>query len=832
MALVAGALPVLAATVATAVAPATAAAATKTYGSQPLDDIVAAATEFERLDCGLNRNELAAMMMAPTFSETGAPADKAPSPMTLSRWDTQPALWAFGDPATTYQKAFWHPGIGLWQFDSAGFWDMTAADAINTQVAARQAAQVMSSRYCASSSTDVATKMKYAWSPWYGCASGSVNCLAVYDLVTDGTSLRNLVRDTTVGRLGGMQQRTCRIAGIGEVTCFHVDPAKAEGYKGFASPTGAPTPISAPFYVFRANDREYRYWLKEDSGYGATVVASKPVRADARKSLTWSTVEQSGGALCDATAIRGACTPFGVVDVAAPAPGALVVSGWAIDPDSSAATEAHIYVDGVGRANLVADDPRPDVGAAMPQYGPDHGFSVTLPTTPGPRQVCVYAIDRHGIVVGNVLLRCTTVTVPTGSPFGVLDAVVVGSGALRVSGWAIDPDTVAPANVHVYVDGVGRANVKAGVTRADLGRAFPGYGAAHGFDIPIAGVAPGPRSVCVFAVDAAAPGGATSLGCRTVTVPTGSPFGAFDAATASEVSVSVSGWAIDPDTAEPIDVHVYVDGVGRANLRADRDRKDVGKAYPGWGPAHGWATTIGGLSSGAHQVCAYGINVGTGGNALLGCRTFEVSPSPFGALDAAVAGPVSVRVTGWAIDPDTTGPVDVHLYVDGVGRANVKALAPRGDLATRFPAWGPNHGLDVTIGGVAAGSHEVCAYAINTAGPGGTTLLGCAPFTVVGGSPFGVADLVAKSGTQLRVAGWAMDPDTPDPVDVHLYVDGKGTSITANVFRSDLATAYPTWGGDHGFDRTVTVPADAKQACLYLYNVGTGSNVSIGCRAL
>ena len=40
--------------------------------------------------------------------------------MTLSRWDTQSSLWAFGNKSTPYQRAFWHPGVGMWQFDSAG----------------------------------------------------------------------------------------------------------------------------------------------------------------------------------------------------------------------------------------------------------------------------------------------------------------------------------------------------------------------------------------------------------------------------------------------------------------------------------------------------------------------------------------------------------------------------------------------------------------------------------------------------------------------------------------------------------------------------------------
>src|SRR5690606_38222747 len=79
-----------------AAAPA-AAATTPTYGGPAIAELRAAADHFARPDCGLNRHRLGAMMIAPTFTETGAPTSAAPGPMTLSRWDTQPALWAFGD---------------------------------------------------------------------------------------------------------------------------------------------------------------------------------------------------------------------------------------------------------------------------------------------------------------------------------------------------------------------------------------------------------------------------------------------------------------------------------------------------------------------------------------------------------------------------------------------------------------------------------------------------------------------------------------------------------------------------------------------------------------
>ena len=53
--------------------------------------------------------------------------------MTLSRYDewsgtfgennnqnANYGLYAFRNPSTPYQRAYWHPGVGIWQYDSAG----------------------------------------------------------------------------------------------------------------------------------------------------------------------------------------------------------------------------------------------------------------------------------------------------------------------------------------------------------------------------------------------------------------------------------------------------------------------------------------------------------------------------------------------------------------------------------------------------------------------------------------------------------------------------------------------------------------------------------------
>ena len=63
--------------------------------------------------------------------------------------------------------------------------------------------------------------------------------------------------------------------------------------------------------------------------------------------------------------------------------------------------------------------------------------------------------------------------------------------------------------------------------------------------------------------------------------------------------------------------------------------------------------------------------------------------TPFGSVDvAAQTTGDSVVVAGWAIDPDTTAPIAVAVYVDGVNTSVVTADGSRDDVATVYPAFG------------------------------------------------------------------------------------------------------------------------------------------------
>ena len=223
------------------------------------------------------------------------------------------------------------------------------------------------------------------------------------------------------------------------------------------------------------------------------------------------------------------------------------------------------------------------------------------------------------------------------------------------------------------------------------------------------------------------------------------PFGNLDGTARAPGTLTVSGWAIDPDTNAPLTVHVYVDGKYATKGVTGVSRPDVAASYPGWGSDRGYSITVP-VTAGTHTVCAYGINqlIGTS-NSKLGCRT--VSGDPVGALQSLTQVPGGVRVQGWVADPDSPDPTTAHIYVDGKMRASVTG--------------GPRS-FSVAIGAMADGPHTFCEYGVDSQHLVPNPKLGCLTFTVAG-APFGHLESVTAVDGGIEVSGWAIDPDTSAP---------------------------------------------------------------------
>ncbi|HEY5049824.1 MAG TPA: glycosyl hydrolase family 18 protein [Acidothermaceae bacterium] len=415
--------------------------------------------------------------------------------------------------------------------------------------------------------------------------------------------------------------------------------------------------------------------------------------------------------------------PFGSVGSAVLWPGGVRVTGWSIDPNSTAPINVDLYADGKFLTRTLAGVDRPDVGNIYFAYGTTHGFDTTVDLPAGQHQICAYGINV-GTGTTNPKLGCIGATVPTNNPTGHLETASGKAGVLTVTGWTLDPDTAAPLLVDVYVDGKLTGETIANVSRPDVATAYPGWGAAHGFSTSV-DVSGGTHQVCAFAINQRLGTTNPSLGCSTVKVSSGSPVGDLESAQPSSGAVTVTGWTIDPNTASPIGVAVYVNGKLASDGVADISRPDVAADYPPFGPEHGYSLTVD-APAGKDQVCVYGLNTGPGdGNPELGCTTVTVpSGNPIGHLESVVGAKGGFTASGWALDPNTASSIEVALYVDGAFALQQTASVSRPDIAADYPPFGAAHGFALPVT-VKAGKHTVCAFGINVGRGDTNTSLGC-----------------------------------------------------------------------------------------------------------
>ena len=226
-----------------------------------------------------------------------------------------------------------------------------------------------------------------------------------------------------------------------------------------------------------------------------------------------------------------------------------------------------------------------------------------------------------------------------GNPVGALDLVTGENGKVRVGGWAFDYDEPsASVDIHVYIGGdVGSPNAigynmgPTNVYRSDVNDAY-GTSGTHGYDYIITTDKRGVQPVYVYAITKG-PGNNTLLGQTTVNIGDTSPIGSFDGVVVGEWGeFTVYGWAFDYDnTSAPIDIHVYVGGeagspgaVGYNMGPTNTLRGDVNDAY-GISGNHGYSYTINTNMRGMHPVYIYAINIGSGGNTMIGMKHVDFS---------------------------------------------------------------------------------------------------------------------------------------------------------------------------------------------------------------
>ncbi|HEU0170297.1 MAG TPA: hypothetical protein VFR26_02575 [Acidimicrobiales bacterium] len=331
---------------------------TRYFGRGAYDGIRAAVAATPR-SCALSDDELTALVMAPIFKEVSMAEtpETAPSPMTLSRWDEWSGRWsgsnnlnanyglyAFRDPNTPYKRAFWTPGIGIFQYDVAGVGKpFTAAEMMNVQFIAGDVAGGMANRYCAAGG-DSYTNRAAAWQPWSGLGGVAKSEALFQEMVgLDRVPFSTIGLVDGIENTGGMRTHTCLLGGV-PTPCDFVDPAAAQGANWWANANidggqiaAGEAPLTAPFYVVKRNGYEERHWLASDTGYDTNISARRPIGLNARpmdaepgSGLEWF----AGSDLCDADRPELGC-PIAAPAAQAPEPGAEAADAAPTELDAS-----------------------------------------------------------------------------------------------------------------------------------------------------------------------------------------------------------------------------------------------------------------------------------------------------------------------------------------------------------------------------------------------------------------------------------------------------------------------------------------------------------------
>jgi hypothetical protein len=201
-----------------------------------------------------------------------------------------------------------------------------------------------------------------------------------------------------------------------------------------------------------------------------------------------------------------------------------------------------------------------------------------------------------------------------------------------------------------------------------------------------------------------------------------------------------------------------------------------------------------------------------------------------------VSGVYSSSASGIADLADQVG--SGYALPDDIWIANWNGAQSTADPVVPAGAWTPHArihqyrgGHNETYGGVTI---NVDDDYVDGATVGTATAAG-------GDDPIGYLDLArAPAPGQIRVRGWAFDPNAPtEPVGIRLVVGGRSGEPGVASYelgpaagsRRDVAGEYPEAGPRHGFDVSLpTVKSGRQRVCVYALDIAPGSDRLLGCK--
>ena len=224
-------------------------------------------------------------------------------------------------------------------------------------------------------------------------------------------------------------------AGIGVlITCtnatFATVPAPSGGIEsatagpGAVALTGWAVRPDAPTGLVNVAAQVGNNWYQMSSGTADSVAPTKvpgagpnqgfsgtvPLAAGKQQVCIWATSSAGVGVLieCTSVVIPTVPAPVGGIESITGGTGTITVTGWAVRPDAPTGVVNVAANIGNNWYQMASNLPDSVAATKVPGAGPNQGFSGTITTTAGVKNVCIWATSSGGV---GLQVTCATVTV-------------------------------------------------------------------------------------------------------------------------------------------------------------------------------------------------------------------------------------------------------------------------------------------------------------------------------------------------------------------------------------------------------------------------------------
>ena len=520
--------------------------------------------------------------------------------------------------------------------------------------------------------------------------------------------------------------------------------------------------------------------------------------------------------------------------------GKLRVKGWALH--AFGVKQVDVYLDGRLLGNIQYGLERTDVYRFFPDYfnsnksGFDTTFDITSVSNGNKKlEVIITANDgSKNTITRNITVNRLISRSNLDDPYGTAD---ITSNTLLIRGWALSGSGVK--SVEAFIDGASYGQIKYGVSRADVNKAYPGYSSGDncGFEgrIDISKLSNGAKTlkVVITSNDGSTQTLTKSINIKRVTLQSRSnlddPYGTADI---TSNTLLIRGWALSGSGVKSVEA--FIDGTSYGQIKYGVSRADVNKVYPGYssGDNCGFEGTIdiSKLSDGTKTLKV--VITSNDGSTQTLTKSIVIKDLIYNLEDPndsyLYAPNGKLLVKGWALSK--TGIKEISVSIDGKYYGTVDYGKIRPDVTKFYPNYinSGNSGFEKTfdLSDLTDGDKIITITVVSNNGSKSTITKTVKKVTL--NSVCWLDDpIVDKQITdgKLVVNGWALN--VSGTKEIRVKVDGNLVGkVTLNVTRTDVYNVYPEYGNKNsGYTGTFNISSlssgNKKLLVEIEYNDGT-----------